>query len=53
MSDDELTIDCMMDNIWTVGDPGDCPWERDCRRLIAEEVVPCVSDLTGDEPEDR
>ena len=75
MSDDELTVDYMMDNIWIVGDPDECAerirqlydetggfghmlcitqdpddhqWELDCLRLIAEEVAPRVSDLTGE-----
>ena len=29
-------------------DPDDRQWEMDCLRLIAEEVSPRVSDLTGD-----
>ena len=75
MSDDDLTVDYMMDNIWIVGDPDECAqrirqlyddvggfghllcitqdpddhqWELDCLRLIAEEVAPRVSDLTGE-----
>ena len=47
MSDDDPAVYYMMDNIWIASDPGDCRWERDCLRLIAEEVAPCVSDPTG------